>query len=66
MCYENQVDYQSEGEASSQVPGVPKLKGKYKEGISVLGMVTLSDLDMLHAEGRTGRGWIACKWTRVD
>lgn len=31
-----------------------------KEGISVLGMVTLNDLDRLRAEGNTGRGWVAC------
>lgn len=37
-----------------------RLSGRSKEGITVLGMVTLSDLDKMHYEGKTGRGWIAC------
>ncbi|KDQ58139.1 hypothetical protein JAAARDRAFT_193588 [Jaapia argillacea MUCL 33604] len=37
-----------------------KLKGKCKEGIQVLGMVTLNDLDRLQKEGQSGRGFIAC------
>ncbi len=39
---------------------IPQLKGKHKEGINVLGSVTLHDIDMLERESRTGRGWIAC------
>ncbi|KAF8736964.1 hypothetical protein AX14_013694 [Amanita brunnescens Koide BX004] len=58
MCFENQVE-QSTPQVS--LPDNPKrLKSKSKEGISVLGMVTLSDLDRLITEGQTGRGWIAC------
>ncbi|KAG2362095.1 hypothetical protein BDR07DRAFT_1407937 [Suillus spraguei] len=38
-----------------------RLKGKTQEGIHVLGMVTLSDLDKMDREGKTGRGWVACK-----
>ncbi|KAI6145014.1 hypothetical protein BKA82DRAFT_652193 [Pisolithus tinctorius] len=41
--------------------GLPtRLSGRSREGITVLGMVTLSDLDKMHHEGKTGRGWIAC------
>ncbi|KAJ7844646.1 hypothetical protein B0H13DRAFT_2096329 [Mycena leptocephala] len=55
MCYEQQVEY-------STSPGSPssRLRGKCKEGISVLGIVTLNDLDRLQAEGNSGRGWVAC------
>lgn len=57
MCYEDQVDYRSENDAQySKRP-----TGKCKEGINVLGMVTLSDVDRLHHEGVSGRGWIACE-----
>ncbi|KAJ7741223.1 hypothetical protein DFH07DRAFT_870179 [Mycena maculata] len=55
MAYEQQVEY-------TMSPGSPssRLRGKCKDGISVLGMVTLNDLDRLQAEGTTGRGWVAC------
>ncbi|KAJ7510878.1 hypothetical protein B0H11DRAFT_2183614 [Mycena galericulata] len=55
MCYEQQVEYTTS-------PGSPssRLRGKCTEGISVLGMVTLNDLDRLQAEGGSGRGWVAC------
>lgn len=39
----------------------PPLKGRSQGGIRVLGMVTLSDLDTIQQESKTGRGWIACK-----
>jgi hypothetical protein len=38
-----------------------KLKGRNKEGIKVLGMVNLNDMDKLEEEGKSGRGWIACE-----
>jgi hypothetical protein len=57
MCYEDQVDYQFE--TDPQYSSRPK--GKCKEGINVLGMITLSDMDKLHHEGLSGRGWIACR-----
>lgn len=57
MCYEDQVDYQPE----TDVRDNDRLTGKCKEGIEVLGMVTLSDTDMLVSAGNTGRGWIACE-----
>ncbi|XP_006456441.1 hypothetical protein AGABI2DRAFT_188379 [Agaricus bisporus var. bisporus H97] len=49
MCYEAQVT--ADGS---------QLKGRNKDPTLVLGMVTLTDLDRLHAESQTGRGWIAC------
>ncbi|KAJ4481239.1 hypothetical protein J3R30DRAFT_3465578 [Lentinula aciculospora] len=49
LCYEQQVDTNSN-----------RLPGKSKEGINVLGMITLSDVDRLQAESRSGRGWIGC------
>ncbi|KAJ7641307.1 hypothetical protein FB45DRAFT_354788 [Roridomyces roridus] len=55
MAYEQQVEYTTPSAASS-----PPLRGKCKEGISVLGMVTLNDLDRLQTEGNSGRGWVAC------
>jgi len=58
MCFEDQTTPTTEDEA----PGAatPQLKGKHKEGINVLGSITLHDIDMLERESRTGRGWIAC------
>lgn len=58
MCYESQVDYRSVSEGDRHCG---RLKGKCKESINVLGMVTLSDLDMLDRLGRSGRGWVACE-----
>jgi len=46
---------------TSSSPDHSSLKGKHKEPISVLGMITLTDIDRLAHETRTGRGWIACK-----
>lgn len=47
--------------SSARGGGLPtRLSGRSREGITVLGMVTLSDLDKMHHEGKTGRGWIAC------
>ncbi|KAJ7263125.1 hypothetical protein B0H12DRAFT_1103444 [Mycena haematopus] len=55
MAYEQQVEYSTSSGSRS-----PRLSGKSKEGISVLGMVTLNDMDRLQAEGNSGRGWVAC------
>ncbi|KAH9168538.1 hypothetical protein EDB89DRAFT_1855427 [Lactarius sanguifluus] len=57
MCFEDQTISTAQGEGSG---ASPQLKGKHKEGINVLGSVTLHDIDMLERESRTGRGWIAC------
>jgi hypothetical protein len=57
MCFEDQTALGSpEGSAASR----PRLKGKQKDGISVLGVVTLHDIGLLESESMTGRGWIAC------
>ncbi|KAH8980082.1 hypothetical protein EDB92DRAFT_2107324 [Lactarius akahatsu] len=55
MCFEDQTTPATQGPNAA-----PQLKGKHKEGINVLGSVTLHDVDMLERESRTGRGWIAC------
>ncbi|KAK7018445.1 hypothetical protein R3P38DRAFT_2634169 [Favolaschia claudopus] len=55
MAYEHQVEYTTSSNSSS-----PRLRGKCKEGINVLGMVTLNDLDRLQRESDSGRGWVAC------
>ncbi|KAH7912115.1 hypothetical protein BJ138DRAFT_1112646 [Hygrophoropsis aurantiaca] len=63
MCFEAQLDsslHNNDGEEDPAVWYRTRLKGKSKEGINVLGMVTLSDLDKMHHEGKSGRGWIAC------
>ncbi|KAF5375835.1 hypothetical protein D9615_008178 [Tricholomella constricta] len=59
ICYEAQLDNSPEGHQTSH-PHIGRLKGRCKEPINVLGMVTLSDMDRLHSESLTGRGWIAC------
>ncbi|EIW77717.1 hypothetical protein CONPUDRAFT_108960 [Coniophora puteana RWD-64-598 SS2] len=63
ICYESQLDpslYSTSGEDDTSSRYRTKLEGKSKQGINVLGMVTLSDLNKMDAEGRTGKGWIAC------
>lgn len=54
LCYESQLDVNPD-----EIP-TGRLKGKHKDPINVLGMVTLADLNRLEAESQTGRGWIAC------
>lgn len=59
ICFEDQIAHDSpEGSAAPH----PRLKGKQKEGINVLGVVTLHDIGLLERESTTGRGWIACMW----
>ena len=63
ICFEAQIDpslLTSEGTEDPSSWTRTRLRSKSKEGIKVLGMVTLSDLDKMHHEGKTGRGWIAC------
>ena len=71
MCYEDQVDYDSTMDRRSPPVGLDtggsrvdgsslRLKGRTRESIRVLGMVTLSDLDMLQSEDSCRRGWVAC------
>ncbi|KAJ7668882.1 hypothetical protein B0H17DRAFT_1171122 [Mycena rosella] len=61
MAYEHQVaSPSSSASSSSTASGRGRLHGRCSEGISVLGMVTLNDLDRLQKEGSSGRGWVAC------
>jgi hypothetical protein len=71
MCYEDQVDYDPTSDRHSPPVGLDtggsrvdgsslRLKGRTRESIGVLGMVTLSDLDMLQSEDCCRRGWVAC------
>jgi len=55
ICYEEQVLH-----ASTSTDSRIRIQGRSQEPINVLGMVTLSDIDRLKAESKTGRGWIAC------
>ena len=57
MCFEEQMTVESPGGSFGPRP---RLKGKQKEGINVLGVVTLHDIELLERESTTGRGWIAC------
>ncbi|KAG2064736.1 hypothetical protein BDR04DRAFT_1109627 [Suillus decipiens] len=62
ICYAAQLD-PSTNDINENDPATQyytRLKGKTQEGIHVLGMVTLSDLDKMDREGKTGRGWVAC------
>lgn len=49
MCYQVQT-----------APDPSRIKARNRDPICVLGMVTLSDLDRLHLESQSTRGWIAC------
>lgn len=54
LCLEDQIY----GEGVDGIPDRPKAQSK--EGIKVLGVVTLNDLDRLEQESQSSRGWIAC------
>ena len=57
LCFEDQTALDSpEGSTAPH----PRLKGKQKGGINVLGSVTLHDIGLLEHESTSGRGWIAC------
>ncbi|KAH9022599.1 hypothetical protein EDB84DRAFT_1564944 [Lactarius hengduanensis] len=60
MCFEDQTTPATQGEPNATLQFTLHLKGKYKEGINVLGIITLYDVNMLERESQTGRGWIAC------
>jgi DENN domain-containing protein 11 len=61
ICFEDQTALDSV--ESATVPR-PRLTGKQKEGINVLGVVTLHDIGRLERESETGRGWVACAFFR--
>ena len=57
ICFEDQTALESpEGSTAPH----PRLEGNQKEGINVLGVITLHDIGLLEHESTTGRGWIAC------
>ncbi|KAG2148869.1 hypothetical protein DEU56DRAFT_782570 [Suillus clintonianus] len=62
ICYAAQLDPSTHdiNENDPATQHYTRLKGKTQEGIHVLGMVTLNDLDKMDREGKTGRGWVAC------
>ncbi|KAF8264678.1 hypothetical protein EI94DRAFT_1866672, partial [Lactarius quietus] len=62
MCFEDEAPATSESLTSGSTN--PQLKGKHKEGINVLGIVTLRDIDMLQRESQTGRRWIHSMYDR--
>ncbi|KAI0925403.1 hypothetical protein AcV7_005657 [Taiwanofungus camphoratus] len=59
ICYQYQAGGDDGSLQDEDEPG-RTLKGKSKEGVKVMGMVTLSDFDKLSKESKSGRGWIAC------
>jgi DENN domain-containing protein 11 len=70
MCYEDQVDYElmsgdhpsfGMDDGGSRTDGSSlRPKGRCRESVRVLGMVTLNDLDRLNSSDNCRRGWIAC------
>jgi hypothetical protein len=52
MCFEAQ--------AATPDLSQPSLRAKQREGVLVLGMVTLHDLDKIQRASDDGRGWVAC------
>lgn len=61
ICFEDQTTLDSL--AGTTVPR-PRLEGKQKKGINVLGVVTLHDIGRLERESETARGWVACTFFR--
>ena len=65
MCFEAQVYNPDQEAALASASGahtpIDRLRGRSKEPLSVLGVVTLNDIDRLKMESATGRGWIACE-----
>ncbi|KAH9168579.1 hypothetical protein EDB89DRAFT_2231797 [Lactarius sanguifluus] len=57
LCFEDQTTLTTQGSGSGVAP---QLKGKHKDRIDVLGIVTLQDIDMFKGESRTGYSRIAC------
>jgi hypothetical protein len=57
MCFDDQTALES-SEGSTTLR--PRLKARQKQGINVLGVVTVHDIGLLERESVTGRSWIAC------
>jgi hypothetical protein len=75
LCFDNQLEQSApslliddlDDTMSTWTAGTPpKLKGKCKDGLKVLGMITLNDMDRLDQESEAGTGWIACECSIVN
>lgn len=60
LCYQRQTEQANDVVDDDDTQPAPRLKGKNAEGVKVLGMITLNDMQKLEEESKTGRGWIAC------
>ena len=60
LCYQCQTEHVDDLVDDDDTQPAPRLKGKNAEGVKVLGMVTLNDMQKLEEESKSGRGWIAC------
>lgn len=65
---ETEADANADQDMSDLYGRKGRLGGKHKQGIAVLGMVTLHDIDRLRKldEDEPGRGWIACACQHVS
>lgn len=61
MCFEDQVYNPDQQGGVGGENGTEKLRGRSREPINVLGMITLTDMDRLRTDDMTRRGWIACE-----
>ena len=55
ICFDSQID-SGDGDNSNG-----RLKGRHRDPVNILGMVTLTDVDRLQLASQSGRGWVACK-----
>jgi hypothetical protein len=55
MCLEDRIAVESLEGAFLR----PRQRAKQKEGINVLGVITLREISLLEHESNTGRGWVA-------
>lgn len=73
LCFDDQLDRPSareetlvdvgdapETSTAWAGPSNRRLHGRCRDGVKVLGMVTLNDLDKMKREGMSGTGWVAC------
>jgi hypothetical protein len=64
LCFEVQYDPPDADEEPSTRDGEPQRpKGRCREPINVLGLVTLNDTDRMTDHGNNGCGWIACSYS---
>ena len=55
ICFDSQIDSDDRGNTNG------KLKGRHRDPVNILGMITLTDVDRLQLASQSGRGWVACK-----